>query len=113
MKQICCVLACFILSLSIFFPIHVKKSNIFRVENTVIKESIGLDMCGEHVRGNVTTMPIIRYVTYRGNIIPPLQLPWQETSDGVKYEGILTLTSYTYMRKDDMTTAAYTGVLTY
>lgn len=70
------------------------------------------ESCRDHNQPDAAALPATRQATYRGNITPSAQTLWQETAAGVKYSGTLTLLTYTYSKKDNITTATYEGFLT-
>lgn len=114
MKKIYCILMNAILLLSSAVLPEYNKTDAFSfITNGYTEEGIYYEVHGEYAEPRATTLPVTRYVTYQGNIIPPEQLPWEETAGGIRYSGILTRNSYIYMRKDNITMATYTGTLNY
>lgn len=102
-----------IIMVSLACPIQARAEELLLFENGTTEEDVYFEVYGEVLQPNATTLPVTRYVTYQGKLIPPAQLPWKESANGIKYEGVLTLKGYTYLRKDNITTATYTGTLTY
>ncbi len=102
-----------IIMFSLACPIQAKAEELHMLENGITEDDVYYEVYGEVLQPDATTLPVTRYVTYKGRVIPPAQLSWQEIANGIKYSGVLTLIDVVYIKKDDTTTAKYTGILTY
>lgn len=113
MKKISCNFMKFVLVFAMVCSIHVEAAEIPLVTKGYTEDGSNYEIHREQVQPDATTMPVTRYVTYQGNVTPPKQLSWEETTNGIQYSGTLTRISYVYMRKDNITVATYRGVLNY
>lgn len=112
MKKMRFPLFSFILMLSMILPIHAKAAE-FPLITSGHENGIYYEIHGESLHPDATTAPVTRYVTFQGKVIPPEQMPWEETVDGIKYSGTLQRIAYAYIKKDNITSATYKGILNY
>ncbi len=113
MKKMRFPLFSFILMLSMILPIHSKAAELPLITSGHTENGIYYEIHGESLHPDATTAPVTRYVTFQGKVIPPGQMSWEETVDGIRYSGTLQLSSYFYIKKDNTTSATYKGILNY
>lgn len=113
MKRMYFPLFGFILILSMILPIQAKAAELPLITSGHTENGIYYEIHGESLQPNATTAPVTRYVTFQGKVIPPEQMPWEETVDGIRYSGTLQRIAYAYIRKDNITSATYKGILNY
>ena len=113
MKKIFCITMSVIIMFSLVCPIQARAEELLLLESGITEDNVYYEIYGQVLQPNATTLHVTRYVTFKGRVTPPAQLPWQEIVNGVKYNGVLKLIDVVYIKKDDTTTATYTGTLTY
>lgn len=88
MKKIFCISMSFIFIFALAFSVQAKAEELLLLESGITEDEVYYEVYGEVFQPDATTLPVTRYVTYKGRVTPPAQLPWRETVNGIEYSPI-------------------------
>lgn len=111
MKQFYRLVLTVVFALALSVPVHAEADQLPFIKSGYTENGIYYEVHGESLaQCRSISQTVTRQVTYQGEVNPPQQLYWEETSHGITYAGTLQLVDLVYM--NNQTIASYTGVIT-